>query len=65
MNAKDFNKTTRVKKFLSLKPEITILGPEWDSQTELFNEEKDIPYDIILNCSFEKWDNPKQFKGLQ
>lgn len=65
MTSKDFNKTSRVKKFFSLKPEITILGPEWGSQTDLFKEEKDIPYDIILNCSFEKWDNLKQFKSLQ
>lgn len=65
MTSKDFNKTGRVKKFLSLKPEITILGPEWDSQTELFSEKKDISYDIVLNCSFKKWDDLKQFKSLQ
>lgn len=65
MTSKDFNKTARLKKFFSLKPEITILGPEWGSQTELFQEEKDIPYDIILNCSFEKWDNLRQFKELR
>ena len=65
MTNKEFNKTSRVKKFLSLKPEITILGPEWDSQTELFSEKKDIAYNIVLNCSFKKWDEIKQFKNLQ
>ncbi len=56
MNSKELNKDSHLKKLLSLKPEVSLLGPNWDSQTELFTKEGNIPYNLVLNCSFEKLD---------
>ena len=53
MTQKELNKE-HLKKLLSLKPEVTLLGPDWDPQTNLFPKEKNILYDLVLNCSFEK-----------
>ena len=63
MNQKELNKE-QLKKLLSLKPEVTLLGPDWDSQTNLFPKEKKTPYDLVLNCSFQKIDS-SQIEALR